>query len=145
MAVISHVELSSSAGSWLIATSIKQAPSTVRTGVVVTSINGILGAGDFTEEPVARSYSDGSVYNPNATREGKSMSIPITFYSDSPSSLASAWSSFENFIFNSSTVTLQTYGGYNKVYNCQAQLTAPSEAGLDRIDCTLFLDAREAI
>lgn len=144
MSVISHIELSSSSGSWLIAASIKQAPSTVRNDAVVASVKGILGPGEITENPIPRSYSDGSVFNPNATRSGKSISIPITFYSDSKSALASVWSNFESFIYSSAVVTLKTYGGYNKTYRCQAQLTPPENATVDRIDCTLILTAREA-
>lgn len=146
MAIINYIELTNGSETWRIAASVRNIPSnvTVRSGMVITNIDGMLSPGELSEDPVARSYSDGSVWNSNATRSGKSISIPITFYAETSTGVRNLWDSFERFLYSSARITLKYYG-LSRTYTCQIQ-DAPvdGEPNSKRLDATVLLTAKEA-
>lgn len=142
MSIINYIELSNGSTTWRIAASLKNSPSNALSDVIVTSVDGILSPGELSEDPVARSYSDGSVWNPNATRAGKNIIIPIVFYSED--SLSEQWSDFHNFFYSSGLITLVTHGGFNRTYRCQPQTLEVDDEFTGAISCTLIMTSREA-
>ena len=147
MSAITYIRLESSLGIWKIAASVKNSPSDVRPNIVITSVEGMLGIGDLSEDPTPRSYSDGSVYNPYATREGINFSIPMDFYAEDSTQLYTTFLDFRDFLAFSSTVILTIYGaGPQRSYNCQVQtLTPPSAVRNTVISAELILVSREAV
>jgi hypothetical protein len=145
MAIITHIELETAGEVYRIAASVKSAPSDIRKGMVITDIRGMLNPGEISEDPQDRSYSDGSVWNENAVRKGKDISIPITIYGDTAEEARAIYNDFEIFCsYGTSYIALRTYGR-RRDYNCQFQ-NLPSDDEADdgtSIDVTLLLKAAE--
>lgn len=142
MSLITHIELISGGVTWRIAASMKNSPSTIRKGVVITDVKSIMSPGEINEDPMIRSYSDGYVWNKEATRSGKNISIPITFFSDT---FETDFISFDEFLQDSVDITLKTYGRFQRTYTCQA-LVWPAENIMEdqAFACNLMLATKEA-
>lgn len=83
-----------------IKTDIKQTVSGSELNCVVSSIEGLFDTAENTSDPIQKSYSSGSVFDPSPIFSYKTITVEILFYAKNSSTLKNKYKSFYNFLKN---------------------------------------------